>query len=194
VLFYDGFGKDWEAKATASNNLVYATVITKNGMIPGGPDGPGGGIVVSFGTGNRLIANQIYDNAAWAINNMFHDGDGIDENDLFDADTGGNNRQNYPDLETTFTSTGRTVVRGALHSAPSGSYTLLFYANAACDPLGHGEAEHFVGGVMADTDSSGNASFEAALNLLVPSGATLTATAMDAEGSTSELSACLVVR
>jgi hypothetical protein len=194
VLFYDGWGKDWEPTATASNNLVYANIITKNGMIPGGPDGPGGGVIVSFGSGNRIIANSIFDNAAWAINNMFRDGDGIDENDLYDADTGGNNRQNYPALLSSFTSGGRTNVRGQLHSTPGGTFTLLFYANPTCDPLGHGEAQYYMGGVNVETDAEGNALFTAALSALLPPGFVVTATAMDADGNTSEMASCLYVQ
>jgi parallel beta-helix repeat protein len=194
VLFYDGWGKDYEPTATASNNLVYGNIITANGMVPFGPDGPGGGIIVNAGSGNKLIANSIYGNLAFGINLQFHDWDSIDANDFLDADDGGNKRQNYPELWWSSNAGGQTTVHGKLHSSPNGTFTLLFYSNTACDPSGHGEGRFFLGGTNVVTNGDGDVEYSFPLGQLVTPGWALSATAMDADGNTSEFAYCLVVQ
>jgi hypothetical protein len=194
VLFYDGTGKDWEPFATASNNLIYGNIITANGMVPWGPDGPGGGIIVNFGTGNRLIANSIYGNLAYGINNQFREWDDIDANDFLDADEGGNNRQNYPELWWSANGGGQTTVHGKLHSSPNATFTLLFYSNTACDPSGHGEGRFYLAAANVTTNAEGDVEFSAPLGSLVTPGWVLSATAMDGDGNTSEFSFCLGVQ
>lgn len=195
VLFYDGFMKDFNTEATASNNLIYANTITNNGMFPFGPDGPGGGILVGFGTGNRFIANSVYDNLAFGINNQYREWDNVDANDHLDADTGGNNRQNFPAVTWSSNAGGRTTVAGGLHSTPNSNFLVQFFASPACDPSGFGEGQYYLGSTTVATDASGDGTFlNVALPYLVPAGWVLTSTATAANGDTSEFSACYVVK
>jgi Right handed beta helix region len=195
VLFYDGFGKDFNPEATASNNLVYGNTITNNGMtFPGGPDGPGGGILVGFGTGNRFIANSIYDHQSIGINLQYRGFDGVDPNDFLDLDTGGNNRQNFPGLSVSSQAGGRTTVWGGLDSAPNGTFLVQIFASPACHPSGFGEGQYFVGSTNVTTSATGQSTFNVALPYLIPVGWVLTSTATAASGDTSEFSACLVVK
>jgi Right handed beta helix region len=191
VLFYDGTNKDYNPQATGSNNLVYANVITKNGMNPPGPDGPGNGIGVFIGKGNRLVFNSIYENYAYGINLANVEWDDIDLNDLFDADDGTNSKQNYPVLTYATATTLLTRIEGMLHSTPNSTFAVLLYANPACSPRGHGEGLYPLGGVNVTTDASGNAQFVATFDdVVVPPVWAITATAMNANGDTSEFSAC----
>jgi hypothetical protein len=120
-------------------------------------------------------------------------GDGVTPNDAGDADTGANNRQNFPVLTGVFSGPGTTIVQGALDSAPSNSaYPLVieFFHSPSCDPSGHGEGRTFIGALSV----SGPGPFASTLSVAVPSGEVLTATATDADGNTSEFSACAVVQ
>ena len=194
VLFYDGWEKDYTPEATASNNLVYANTITNNGKYPFGPDGPGGGILVGFGTGNRFIANSIFDHNSIGINLQFRGFDGIDPNDFLDGDTGGNNRQNFPGLSVTATVAGKTSVWGGLESSPNGTFLIQVFASPACHPSGFGEGQYYVGSTEVTTGATGSGTFNVALPYLIPAGWVLTSTATAANGDTSEFSACLVVK
>jgi hypothetical protein len=191
VLFYDGTNKDYNPQATGSYNLVYANVITKNGMNPPGPDGPGNGIGVFIGVGNRLIFNSIYDNYAYGINLADIEWDDIDVNDAFDADGGTNNHQNYPVLTEASATSATTKVIGSLHSTPNATFAILLYANPLCSSRGYGEGLYPLGGVNVTTDGNGNAAFTAIFDeVVVPMGWAIAGTAMNANGDTSEFSAC----
>ena len=86
-------------------------------------------LFVDAGTGNLILSNSIFDNAALGIE---LNRDGVTVNDEGDADTGPNNLQNYPVL-TSVASNGGAAVQAALNSSPSSSYTLDFFSNTACD-------------------------------------------------------------
>jgi hypothetical protein len=84
-------------------------------------------------------------------------------------------------------------VSGTLNSAAEASFRLEFFANAIGDSSGFGEGEQFLGSRSVLTDVEGNAAFSATFLEFVPVGASITATATDADGNTSEFSAGLVV-
>jgi hypothetical protein len=68
------------------------------------------------------------------------------------------------------------------------------FTNASCDPSGFGEGERPIATLTVGTDGTGFAPFMMVwLNPFGP-GQFITATATDAEGNTSEFSACLQVR
>jgi hypothetical protein len=116
--------------------------------------------------------------------------DGVDSNDAGDADSGNNEHQNYPVLTT---ATDSPSVSGTLDSTPKQTYTLDFYGNASCHTSGYGEGEVYLGSTVVTTDDSGYADFTAALSGAVSPMDSVTATATDADGNTSEFSACVVV-
>ena len=135
---------------------------------------------------NSLRGNQIVGNGALGIDLGY---DGIDVNDPLDGDDGGNGRQNYPTLAST-SSTGQIL--GSLESQPNQTYEIDFYASTACDEAGYGQGEFFLGSTSVSTDGAGLAQINVNGFSLV-TGQSITATATDANGSTSEFSACTFV-
>lgn len=111
-------------------------------------------------------------------------------NDPGDADTGPNGLQNYPVIVSATTSSASAKITGTLNSAPNASYILDFYANDTCHESGHGEGDRYLGATSVTTDGNGDASFSVVLPGSVPVGSTITATATDPAGNTSEFSAC----
>jgi hypothetical protein len=75
-------------------------------------------------------------------------------------------------------------VTGKLNSAPSKTYNVQFFSN----PSGGDEGRVFVGQKNVTTDGSGKASFTFKTASKVAKGRTITATATDPAGNTSEFS------
>jgi hypothetical protein len=143
------------------------------------------------GIGNTVEMNQIFLNGELGID-IFPNG--VDANDPGDADTGPNDRQNYPVLTSASSSTlSGTSISGTLNSVASGTFKIQVFSDAACDGSGNGEAQLFVGTVNLTTDGAGNGSFSSLFPVVVAGGHVVSATATDVEGNTSELSACQVV-
>ena len=77
-----------------------------------------------------IRGNSIFGNAGLGIDVMpAGSPEGVTPNDPGDADTGGNDMQNFP-LFTSVTTGATTHVQGVLHSKASTVYDLDFYANA----------------------------------------------------------------
>ena len=163
---------------------------------------PGAGNVIAF---NSLYGVRIQAGVANRIrgNSIFNNGLGIDlspvgvtPNDIGDSDIGPNNLQNFP-LITKVLNDGQNpnvAIIVTLDSTPNATFLLDFYANAACNPSGHGEGRRYLGAMQVAIGAGGQASFS-----FTPGGPALTpsefvtATATDAAGSTSEFSPCAVV-
>ena len=151
----------------------------------------GDGISIQSDTGNLnnpIRENQIHTNVGLAID---LGPDGVTANDAGDGDTGANNLQNFPVL----TAAGGGSVQGTLSSASNTQYVIELFSNAACDGSGNGEAARFLESFAVTTNGAGSASFTRSPPTLA-TGEYVTATATDASvapGSTSELSACLLV-
>ena len=137
--------------------------------------------------GNRFLRNRIHSNGGLGID---LGDDGISENDDGDADSGANNLLNFPILET---QDGSVV---ASLPVPEGQYRIEFFANTSCDDSKldsqgqpHGEGETFLG-ALDDREPGMAHTFP------VPSlgDRAVSATVTDAEGNTSEFSACLFAR
>jgi CSLREA domain-containing protein len=146
------------------------------------------GVVVGSGTANVILSNAIFSNGRLGIDLV---GDGITPNDLGDADIGPNNLQNFPVLSPS--ATFPTQASGTLNSTSNTTFRLEFFSNAACDPVGHGEGQTFVGSTNVTTDGSGNVSFTVAFSTATSVGHFITATATDSTNNTSELSQCNTV-
>ena len=141
------------------------------------------------GTGNAILGNAIFSNTILGID--LGDPFGVTANDFGDADTGPNNLQNFPVLTSALS--GSTIIEGSLNSIASTTFRLEFFANSACDPLGYGEGETFLGFTDVTTDGTGNVSFTATFATTVAVGQLITATATDPNNNTSEFSACQAV-
>jgi len=200
----------------SDNNLIRDNRIAFNGsdgvFIPNVTPDPGNpGIRITIDT------NQIYANGGLGIDLGEA---GITANDPKDTDGGANLQQNFPVLTSAASSgaLGETVweragevgrempdpvlaaaltVNGTLNSTPNSTFTVHWYfsADAQCStnqaasrPLVYDKVPNVV------TNSNGDAQFNFSLNF--PSGITagiVNCTATDAQGNTSEFSACFPV-
>jgi hypothetical protein len=146
----------------------------------------------TFATGNRITGNSIFSNGTLATHlGIDLGGDGITTNDAGDADTGGNNLQNFPVLSSVMSSGGNTTITGTLNSTATTMFSVEFFSNPTCDSSGNGEGRTFLGSTSVTTDVSGNATINAMLATAATTGHSVTATATNTTtGDTSEFSAC----
>jgi hypothetical protein len=184
VLLFDGTGVDLFPDGFPTGNFIYKNTIVGNGL---------NGIGAQVGTNNWFGSNSIFGNGLLGINLSTYALEGVQANDTGDGDTGTNGFQNFPVLTSAVVSASQTIVSGTLDSLPSRGYAIELFANPTCNTLGHGEGRYPLGGVTVTTDAAGAASFSATVATAIPSGWALTALTTDAEGSTSEFSACLMV-
>ncbi|HEX9386976.1 MAG TPA: hypothetical protein VF918_11705 [Anaerolineales bacterium] len=141
-------------------------------------------------TGNAILSNSLHSNGNLGIDLGEDD---VTLNDLFDADGGSNNLQNFPFLNTV-KSTGKGIlIQGALLSTRNTTYRLEFFYNDVCDLSGYGEGETYLGFVNVKTNSTGHVNFKITLPTSLPAGRFVTATATDPANNTSEFSQCVIV-
>jgi CSLREA domain-containing protein len=154
------------------------------------------GIGISTGggaSGWNIAANSIHDNANLGITL----GGRCDDlssnplpNDTGDGDAGANNLQNYPVLDSPSLGAGTVSLSGSLNSTPASTFRVEFFANYICAAKGNGQGRIFLGSTTVTTDATGNKTF-GPLDFALPSvNLVFTATATDADGNNSELSAC----
>ena len=105
---------------------------------------------------NKIFANSIYSNGGLGID---LGSNGVTSNDTDDPDTGPNNLQNFPVLESVNFSTGSVTITGSLNSVASKTYKLQFFASKLTDNTGYGEGQTYLGSKTVTTDASGNAAF-----------------------------------
>jgi len=203
-----GFGSRSRARSAASPKGSYANgshgILVENGasgntlggetsnagVVISGNGGNGIRLASNAGTGNRMGANRISNNLLPAID---LGGDGITVNDPTDADVGPNNLQNYPTM-TFFISGGNLIVNYQVDSALANSdygttgLTVQFYK---ADGSGAGVISLGSDQYTASDYSNGSPGFKKknlgnAAALGFAQGDTMTATATDAEGNSSE--------
>ncbi|MBI5670307.1 MAG: right-handed parallel beta-helix repeat-containing protein [Chloroflexi bacterium] len=169
--------------ASGSSTIV-ANTIAANGWR---------GVFVESGatspTGVHVTQNQIYGNGALGID---LGGDNVTANDAGDADSGPNTYQNFPQIVMAETSGGSLVLNGILDSEPGSRYRIEFFQNPVCDLSGNGEGQFYLGATDVTTAAEGTVTFSVWLTGVFQ-GAMITATATDANGNTSEFSACVPV-
>ena len=149
------------------------------------------GVYVPFAIGISISRNSIHSNAGLGIDLR---ADGVDTNDLGDADAGGNFGQNYPVLTSALVFGSNTTIKGSLNSADSTAFALEFFSNAACDVSGNGEGETFEVSSTQTTDGVGDVTFTVFVGSAVPVGRFIAATATDPTDDTSEFSVCAEVQ
>ena len=175
-------------------NQVGVVVAASNTTIGGATAGSantiahnsGTGIEIQSGSGNTVEANAIFGNAGLGID---LGGNGVVANSGTEIAALANYGMNYP-VFTTSSLTGTTLtVAGYVGSAPNqalfaGAHIDVFKSDN--DPTGHGQGATYLGSLTADM--SGN--FSGTLTVSgVSLGDTITATATDASGNTSEFAA-----
>lgn len=144
----------------------------------------GPGISVLAGSSHNLQGNRIYENGGLAID---LGADGATANDERDGDSGPNGLQNAPVL------TGADPlgfnVQGTLASRPLSPYVIEVYGNQTCPEGERGDLQVLLGSGVVVTDEDGLVDF---VIETTPYAGQLTAIATSGEGSTSEVSACLM--
>ncbi len=183
------------SQATDADNLIGGT-------------GPGEGNIIAFNQGflgfsagiwnkgvrNTIRGNSIHDNFGLGIDNAPLAGP--TPNDPGDGDSGPNENQNFPIIVSVMPAApvgsgiGSTRIQGVLHSAPSTTYDLDFYANDPCAarPQDFLEGTTYLGSGQITTDGNGDGPFDVTLPVSIADGAPVTATATDPDGNTSEFS------
>jgi hypothetical protein len=144
-------------------------------------------------SGVRISGNSIHDNGGLGIDLITNAlQTGVTPNDPLDTDTGGNELQNFPVLQSAAIAGATLRVVGALNSTPASTFSVEFFASPRCDPSGFGEGQDFLGATTVITDGNGNAVLDVTLHAFVPQGWFVTATATAvASASTSEFAACV---
>ncbi|HEX9513293.1 MAG TPA: T9SS type A sorting domain-containing protein [Puia sp.] len=152
--------------------------------------GNGKGIALAgTGTGIGISGNLIFNNAGLGID---LGNDGVTPNHIgFLA--GPNNFQNHPVLTSAKVSGGNTIIKGTMNSLANSIYRIEFFSNVACNPLGVGDGQTFLGFKQVTTDATGNAGFtDTLMGVSMPAEAVITSTATDSANNSSEFSACVL--
>lgn len=173
-------------EAGAGNTIAYSGAGTVPASIAG--------VRIDNGEGNSVRGNSIHANNALGFNLLGGTENlGVTANDACDADSGPNRLQNFPVLLAVNALGAATSASGTLNAAPNQAFQIDLYASPDCDAAGHGEGRLHLGAFAATTGADCNASFSATLPVPLPPNQVATATATDAEGNTSEYSACTTV-
>jgi hypothetical protein len=191
----DGISPLGNRKAPFSDGAVLLYSDSINNVVGGAGDaanviafnrGKGIGLINS-NTVAILSHNRIFGNGGIAID---LGDDGRTANDPGDADTGPNRLLNFPVLKSAVTRHGHTKITGVYRTVPAPApYGIELFAN----PPHTRQAKRFIGFVHVDTNNGGKAEFTFKARPMAP-GKTVTATATDDGGATSELSAPAKVR
>ena len=128
------------------NNVIGGGTVGAANSIAGNN---GAGIAIyNASTGNRISGNSITANSGLGIDFW---NDGVSANDAGDGDTGPNNLQNFPTLNSAVLGTGTTIL-WTLNSTANTTFRVEFFANASND----GEGQNFLGATSVTTNASGN--------------------------------------
>ena len=178
---------------SGSNNFIGGIGAGEGNVISWNGTESGSGVEVGNGafTENTIRGNVIFSNARLGID-LRQPSDvtgGVSPNDPLDADTGANDLQNFPIIQSV-TNGATTHITGKLDSTPSATFDLDFYANTVCSnfPREFLQGASFLGTSPVTTDASGHADIDVTLPVPTSAGARISATATDQSGNTSELS------
>lgn len=192
VISGNYLGTDLSGTVNLGNEFGGVDILSGNNNLIGG-DAPGAGNIMAFnGEGvfvldptavnNRIQRNSMYSNIGLGIELIASgdEPDGQNPNDPDDSDTGPNQLQNFPDIISATEDAGMVTVE---YSVPTVSFPLtieLFLADSDLD-----EGEVFL---IEDTYSAAGINTVVFSNELVELDSSITATATDANGNTSEFS------
>ena len=151
--------------------------------------GTGVGVLTSPST-VTILGNLIFNNGSMGIDVSPLPAT-PNPNDLDDVDTGPNGLQNYPLITGVFPGAS-TIIEGSLNSTPSTQFRVEFFQSDNCDATQYGEGQAFLGFADLTTDAGGDVTFSVTVTPTVPPGATVTATATNPGGGTSEFSHCFL--
>jgi len=186
----------WGFRTQASELLIGGTGAGEANIVAynGTPGQSAGGIFVENGARDAIRANSIHDNVGLGIDLSPI---GVNGNDELDPDTGNNLLQNFPVLSSVTLAqplgdapSGGTRVQGFLHSTPSTTFDVDFFANDACVrfPKDFLEGRTYLGSAQVTTDAFGEGPYDVTLPGSIAPGERVTMTATDPAGNTSEFS------
>ncbi len=148
-------------------------------------NGVRGVTVFSGNTGNRISRNSIHDNGGAARLGIDLNNDNATANDAGDPDTGANNLQNFPEIQTAILNGGNVDITYSVPSTAANSAFPLTVEFFLADADGQ-EGETYLG---SDSYSEGTTPTATVPNGGAVAGAKIVATATDDDGNTSEFSA-----
>jgi|SRR5215210_3518996 len=150
------------------------------------------GVLIAGGTGNRILNNRIHSNLGLGIDlaGGQEDSNGVTKNDgrAKDRDTGANNLQNFPVIDSARTKGATTTIKGILRSAPRKTFIIQLFSSPDADNSGFGEGMEFMGQENVKTNRDGIGSFTFPTGDITGMFVTATATRVST-GDTSEFSA-----
>ena len=149
--------------------------------------------------GNTIRQNRVFANGRLGIDLAAQSEVGfgtVTQNDAGDVDTGANQRQNFPVLQSaTRQANGTVLITGELDSvAQVQQYNVDLYLSAACNsPAPNGEGEQVLGSALVTSDGAGHAAitFQSTSATALTSGVVTATATRTATGDTSEFSACV---
>ena len=148
----------------------------------------GNGVTVATGSQNRILSNEIFANGGLGID---LGNEGVTPDDSDDSDTGPNEFQNYPVLDSVSVMSDSIYIEGSLTSTSDMHFDIEFYASEECDSSGFGEGQTFIGSTTVWTLPPGHlAWFRVGFPAEGLQGRIITATATDEAGNTSEFCEC----
>ena len=181
-------------RISASDSLVEGNFIGTDAIGSAALGNGSAGVSVFVNSRNRITENTIFGNGGLGID-LDEDGintpDGVTPNDSGDGDSGANDLQNFPVLSSALVDSDSTTSQGSLDSIASQTYSLEFFSSPTCDESGNGEGQVFLGRADVMTDAGGNANFSIDLPAVAVVGSSISGTATNDAGSTSEFSNCV---
>jgi hypothetical protein len=144
----------------------------------------------SYAEGNAILSNAIFSNVGLGID---LGNDGVTPNTPGTHYYTPNQFQSFPVLTSAVATPSGTTIVGTLDSAAFTTYTIQFFSNPSADPSGYGQGQTYLGSTTVTTDASGHADFSWIVDVAIPAGQVVSATATDPFGNTSEFSADLAV-
>ncbi len=156
------------------------------------------GVFIASGDRNTILGNSIVSNGGLGIDLAPL---GVTVSDSLDLDVGPNGLVNSPFITRVIVDTNSagveisTTVRGIVDAAPSAIYVIEFFENLDCDESTYGEGMIFQSSlsIVVRTDATGFGQFSVtSTEFIYDFDRTLTATATDGDGNTSEFSPCYV--
>ncbi len=149
-------------------------------------NGESGIVMFNQHSGMPITNNRIFGNGELGIDLSE---DGVTPNDEDDHDTGPNELQNFPVLESARTKPSGTKVKGELNSTPGQTFSVEFFSNKAKERQGRKP----IGSKVVEADAGGDVTFGFKPVKKVKPGQFITTTATTLNQSTSEFSKPLKV-
>ena len=174
----------------ASGNTIGGINFGEANVIAGARDGVA---IEGSGVGTSIRGNVIYSNTQQGID---LGNDDTTSNDAGDGDSGPNGRQNYPVLTAASLNGAELAIAGTFNSTDDTTFTIDLYSTSIPNAGGHGGAETHLGSFSLTTDGSGDSFVKEVINIDINDisvGDSLSATATDPNGSTSEFSSNVLV-